>query len=247
MKETEKEKKAKQYFGPDSDWNIRPYLAVGLIFFIVFCCCILVVCILFRFEAIKNGINIFLSIAQPIIVGLALGYLLNPVMMFFERFLLKAVDARGGKNKFRRLIRTVSSILAVLVFILIIATLLSMVIPQVSANIMSLMDNLPGQINTLIRNMNEWQFGSHEITNMIETNLMTLVEFMEDWLKNSLLPQTKDYVTSVTNGVINILVAFKNVVIGLIVSIYAMCEKENLKVSPKRSYLRSFRRVPQIR
>ena len=43
----------------------------------------------------------------------------------------------------------------------------------------------------------EWQFGSHEITNMIETNLMTLVEFMEDWLKNSLLPQTKDYVTSV--------------------------------------------------
>ena len=234
MKETEKEKKAKQYFGPDSDWNIRPYLAVGLIFFIVFCCCILVVCILFRFEAIKNGINIFLSIAQPIIVGLALGYLLNPVMMFFERFLLKAVDARGGKNKFRRLIRTVSSILAVLVFILIIATLLSMVIPQVSANIMSLMDNLPGQINTLIRNMNEWQFGSHEITNMIETNLMTLVEFMEDWLKNSLLPQTKDYVTSVTNGVINILVAFKNVVIWLIVSIYAMCEKENFEGQSKK-------------
>ena len=26
-----------------SDWNIRPYLAMGLTFFIVFCCCILVV------------------------------------------------------------------------------------------------------------------------------------------------------------------------------------------------------------
>ena len=42
----------------DSDWNIRPYLAIGLIFFIVFCCCILVVCVLFRFNAIKEALEL---------------------------------------------------------------------------------------------------------------------------------------------------------------------------------------------
>ena len=76
-----------------SDWNIRPYLAMGLTFFIVFCCCILVVWMVFRSRDVKSIFGMFVSIAQPILYGLAIGYLINPIMMFFERLLLKAADA----------------------------------------------------------------------------------------------------------------------------------------------------------
>lgn len=176
----------------------------------------------------------FVGIAQPILYGLAIGYLINPIMMFFERRLTKLVAYMGGKQKFRRLIRTVSSILAVLVFLLIIAMLLSMVIPQLSENISHLVDTLPGQITMLVKLMDDWQFGNHEIVQMIEENLMIFVDWLQDFLENSLLPQTKDYVISFTNGVINVLVAFKNIIIGLIVSIYAMCEKENFEGQSKK-------------
>ena len=54
-----------------SDWNIRPYLAMGLTFFIVFCCCILVVWMLFRWQDVKSMFGMFVSIAQPILIGLA--------------------------------------------------------------------------------------------------------------------------------------------------------------------------------
>lgn len=218
----------------DSDWNIRPYLAMGLIFFIVFCCCIVVVCILFRFSEIKAVFNMLMRIAQPIIYGLAIGYLINPIMMFIEKKLLKLTDKKSGNKKIRRIIRTVSSILAVLVFIMVIAALISMVIPEVSANLSNLVDTMPAQMNSFIVHLNEWEFGNQELVSMVETYLMTAADWMEDWLKNSLLPQTKDYVATVTSGVINVLVAFKNIVIGLVVSIYAMCEKENFEGQSKK-------------
>lgn len=234
MEKDDKKQTIRQQLKSGSDWNIRPYLAMGLTCFIVFSCCILVVCVLFRFQDIKAVFSMFISIAQPILYGLAIGYLINPIMMFFERGLLKLADHKGVKKKFRRLIRTVSSILAVLVFLLVIATLLSMVIPEVSANISNLVDTLPAQINSFIVHLNDWEYGNHKITAMLEEYLVTAADWMEDWLKNSLLPQTKDYVATVTSGVLNVLNAFKNIVIGLIVSIYVMCEKENFEGQAKK-------------
>lgn len=233
--DNKKEKQTiRQQLRSGSDWNIRPYLAMGLTFFIVFCCCILVVCVLFRFQDIKAMASMMAGIAQPILYGLAIGYLINPIMMFFERILLKLADAKGVKKKFRKLIRTVSSILAVVVFIMIIAMLLSMVIPEVSANISNLVDTMPAQMNSFIVHLNEWEYGNHKVTAMLEEYLVTAAGWMEDWLKNSLLPQTKDYVATVTSGLINVLNAFKNIVIGLIVSIYVMCEKENFEGQSKK-------------
>lgn len=234
MVKDEKKQTIRQQLKSGSDWNIRPYLAMGLTFFIVFCCCILVVCVLFRFQDIKAMSSMIATIAQPILYGLAIGYLINPIMMFFERLLLKAADARGVKKKWKKLIRTVSSILAVLVFLLIIVMLLSMVIPEVSANISNLVDTMPAQINSFIVHLNEWEYGNREITAMLEEYLVTAADWIEDWLKNSLLPQTKDYVATVTSGLINVLNAFKNIVIGLIVSIYVMCEKENFEGQTKK-------------
>ena len=217
-----------------SDWNIRPYLAMGLTFFIVFCCCILVVWMLFRWQDVKSMFGMFVSIAQPILIGLAIGYLINPIMMFFERWISNLAERKGVQKKFRRIIRTVSSILAVFVFILVIAMLLSMVIPEVSANVSHLVDTMPAQINSFIVHLNDWEFGNEKITAMLEEYLTTAADWIEDWLKNSVLPQTKDYVATVTSGLINVLNALKNIVIGLIVSIYVMCEKENFEGQSKK-------------
>ena len=234
MDKDEKKQTIRQQLKSGSDWNIRPYLAMGLTSFIVFSCCILVVCLLFRFEDIKSVFHMFVGIAQPILYGLAIGYLINPIMMFFERYLLKLADRKGKNKKLHRMIRTISSILAVLVFIFIIILLISMVIPEISANVANLVDTMPAQMNSFIVHLNDWEYGNHKIIAVVEDYLLTAADWIEDFLKNSLLPQTKDYVATVTSGVLNVLNVFKNIVIGLIVSIYVMCEKENFEGQTKK-------------
>lgn len=234
MKKTEKIPEKTGRSSSKSDWNIRPYLAMGLIIFIVFCCCLFVVFLVFRFDQIKGAISSFADIAQPILYGLAIGYLMNPVMTWIERRVLQLMKSKGENTKYRRLVRTLSSIFAVLIFILVIASLLSMVIPQVVSNISNLVDTLPSQVNAFTAHMGEWKFGNDEVTAFIETYLTSIVDWLEDWLRNSILPQAKDYAASITSGVINIINVVKNIVIGLIVSIYVMCEKEQFEGQSKK-------------
>ena len=82
MENTEKKPAENQVRESESDWDIRPYLSIGLVVFIVFFCCSILVWVLFRFIAIKGAIGGFMNIAQPILYGLAIGYLMNPFMMF---------------------------------------------------------------------------------------------------------------------------------------------------------------------
>ncbi len=109
-----------------------------------------------------------------------------------------------------------------------------MVMPQVMGNISYLVDTLPGQINTLVSQMGDWRIGEYEVKVLLETYLLEITDWLEDWLRNSLLPQTKDYVASITSGVINVFVALKNILIGMVVSIYVMCEKENFEGQSKK-------------
>ena len=44
--EEDKEKKSVKR----SDWDIRPYLAIGALIFLVFCCCIVVFTMIFKYS-----------------------------------------------------------------------------------------------------------------------------------------------------------------------------------------------------
>ena len=62
---------------------------IGLMVFITFVCCILFFFSVLRYQGFANGWHKVISAAQPIIIGLVLAYLLNPVMKFLERHLYK--------------------------------------------------------------------------------------------------------------------------------------------------------------
>ena len=62
------------------------YLAkIGLMIFVTFACCILFFFMLFRFNGFASAWKVLTKAAQPIIIGLVLAYLLNPIMMFLEK------------------------------------------------------------------------------------------------------------------------------------------------------------------
>ena len=63
-----------------SDWDIRPYLAIGALIFLVFCCCIAVFTVIFKYAALKKACAVFMGVLQPILIGAVLGYLFNPLM-----------------------------------------------------------------------------------------------------------------------------------------------------------------------
>ena len=60
-----------------SHWDMRPYLAIGGMAFIVFCCCLVVGFVFFRFDKVAQVLSKIMGALQPIIIGGILAYLLQ--------------------------------------------------------------------------------------------------------------------------------------------------------------------------
>ena len=71
-----------------ANWNIKPYLAMGLTAFIVIVACISVFFLIYRYTGLTELWNKLLGILQPITIGLIIAYLVNPIVKFEEKYLL---------------------------------------------------------------------------------------------------------------------------------------------------------------
>ena len=112
------------------------------------CVCIVFCVILLSLGSIGRGIAKFFSIISPVIIGLVLAYIINPVAMFFNRVVFK--KAKSDSKKW-----VVSVIFAMIIVLLIVALLVASLIPQVVDSIMQLSENYESYVNSFMRFMNE--------------------------------------------------------------------------------------------
>lgn len=234
--EEDKEKKSVKR----SDWDIRPYLAIGALIFLVFCCCIAVFTVIFKYAALKKACAAFVGILQPILIGAVLGYLFNPLMRRIDTGLCGLILPKvKNKEKVKHVIRTVSSILTLLIFLTLFGMIIYMIVPALMESIVNLVNTMSANVEHFIDWYNNLSLpgkGSGEW----ERYLLMAAEYIEEWFDNSLVPQLQDftqwqnYLTSITLSAINVVVVLKNVVIGLIVSIYVLMEKERFEGQAKK-------------
>lgn len=234
--EEDKEKKSVKR----SDWDIRPYLAIGALIFLVFCCCIAVFTVIFKYAALKKACATFIGVLQPILIGAVLGYLFNPLMRRIDAGLCAWILPKAKqKDKVKHTIRTVSSILTVLVFLMLFGLIIYMIVPALIESIVNLVDTMSVNVEHFINWYNQLSIpgkGSGEW----ESYLLMAAEYIEEWFDESVVPQLQDftrwqdYLTSITVSAINVVVVLKNVVIGLIVSIYVLMEKERFEGQAKK-------------
>lgn len=221
------EENSKKTENRKANWNIKPYLAIGLTAFIVIIASISVFFLIYRYAGLAELWNKLSNILQPITIGLILAYLVNPIVKFEEKhllpFLKKRMKNQNRAEKFSRMI----SILGALIFVgLIIGILLQMVIPELYSSIEGMIVDLPKQVNYFTDWAGSYIDEESEIAKYLEQGLRQGITFFEDWAKTDFLPQTKNILTSLTTGAISVVKVLFNVIIGIIISIYVLMSKE---------------------
>ena len=202
---------------------------IGLMVFITFVCCILIIFSVLRYQGFANGWHKVISAAQPIIIGLVLAYLLNPVMKFLERHLYKLLKDRAKTDgKAKKMARVFAIAGAIIFMIAVIVLLIAAIVPSVTDSIMGIVDTLPTNVANLVKMMQEGRLGNYEVADTIGDALTKLTDYVENWATQTLLPQARTYLIQITSGVINMVKAMFNFVIGIIVAVYVLMIKERL-------------------
>ncbi|MCI5620250.1 MAG: AI-2E family transporter [Lachnospiraceae bacterium] len=215
--------------------GIKKYFSIALVVFLTFCACLAVFIAFYRYQGMLAAFGNLMHVLQPIIIGLVLAYLLNPVMMFVEKGVLKLLDGRlGSRRKEKKVARVIGTFGAVVFLVLIIGLLIEMMLPQLIESISGMLVTLPSQVNSFIDWINGYIKSDNSMAADLEEMLRNVTNYLKEWAETTLLPDVQNYITSVTSGVFSFFKMLLNAIIGVIISVYVMMSKEKFVGQSKK-------------
>lgn len=182
---------------------------------------------LLRLTDISGQVGKALDILKPFLYGSLFAFLLNPIVKQVDAILVPVIEKRTkSREKAEKLSRTAGIALAIVIMAAVIAGLFNMLIPELYQSIRSLVFTLPRQINSLMEQLNEIVKDDSNIGVMVRTFIEEVSVTFENWLKGNFFQQANDIMTILTTGVIDFVGEIFNALIGVIVSIYILYNKE---------------------
>lgn len=184
----------------------------------------LAIMVIFNFDTVMEKLSVLGTVTIPIIIGIFLAYLLNPLMMTFEKRMFKKWSSSPDRKKQGRA-RAFSLTLTMLVVVLAFVLVIVMVLPQLIENIVTIFSNMDSYISTVRDFLNRTFEDYPAIREFFGNPLDDFTKFIGDiWQQYS--SELLGFAGNVANGVWAVLSAMYNVIIGLIISIYLLAKKE---------------------
>ncbi|MBR4051080.1 MAG: AI-2E family transporter [Clostridia bacterium] len=167
------------------------------------------------------------SAAAPVFTGFVMAYIINILMSFYERHYFP----KSGKKAVVKSRRPVSLLGAILTVIGVIALVIVLIVPQLVNCIEMLVAQLPGAIEKLVAKLNGLSFVSDEL-------IASLASI--DWksrigdIAETLFSGVGDVMNVAVSAVSSVFTGIMAFVIGFIVALYLLTDKDKLGGQCKR-------------
>lgn len=197
---------------------------------------------LMNIQPVWNVCKIFLGILSPFIWGLAIAFILNIFMTFYENKVFKSRKKESAKikeknNKTKNIVRkkksgakrTLSIMLSILTIIAVISIILTLIIPQFIEVIRNLISNIPSYLENLKNYGIEITEKVPEINNYIQN-----IHIDTEALKNGIMNISKDVLSVTINQISGVFSGIVNFVIAIVFAVYVLANKEDLKIQAKK-------------
>lgn len=163
-----------------------------------------------------NFVKVILGYLKPVITGVVIAYVMNPMMNFFERTILSKI--RSGALR-----RSLGVFLTTIVVLALVTLLLVSIIPQIIGNTVLFVNNFDSYANSLLKVMNSFRqevarfhVDISEFTNVSDT----IIKYLTKNIPNN--------VGSIINTSMNIGKGVFNGILAFIFAIYFLADKERM-------------------
>lgn len=205
------------------------YIYWGITLFSVIAASILLFFTFLKFDIIlRLFLKIFVAL-EPILLGLLFAYLLSPLVKVIDRhvschvveFLAKKCKEKI-KNK-KKVSRIFSIFLTYLVTFLMIVLFVKFVIPSLFDSLNMMLTNIPVYLNNIYDSLKDLVKNNPELEKLIDQWNTDIVQAV----RSIVLPSMDMIIANITVGISSILKWTINILIGLIVSVYLIYDKDS--------------------
>ena len=217
-------------------WD-KKYLNWGVTAFCVIACSLLFFWTFTQWGVVKEIINMLLSILNPIIVGVVIAYILNPILSFLERTLLMKLGMKifpKHAERAKNFSRTTGILIVLILLVAIIAALLILVLPQLYMSIEKLVVNMQEYYTTAAKWIGDAFERNAEAGTLLSNILSGATNYFTNWVNTGLLPKMQNIIVNLSTGVIGVIKALFGFFVGLIISCYVMYRKEEFTAHAKK-------------
>lgn len=220
------------------------YVRWGVTAFLVIAAGILFYYFVFHSSNILSGLNKLINILMPVVFGLAMAYLLTPVMNYIEtKLLIPICDRLKIRQSPHRsaIIRGMSIFFTTFLFITLIYMLIHMLVSQLVPSIQNIIINFDSYTRNFMNWINRMMDDNPEVKNYVLQLVDQYSERLDDYI-SQLPSNAMVLLKTVTNTATNTISVLWNFLIGFIISIYFMASKEKFKAQAKKMCYAMFER-----
>ena len=199
------------------EWN-KKYTTIAIYAFLVIASSIIVYLMASQAEDLKVKLSGMIATMQPFIIGAAIAYIINFILNFYEKVIFELKYINKLNRKYRR---GLGLVLSYFTAIILIALFMQFVLPQLVDSIVGLSNNIPEYVNDathVIAEISEKFNLESKYMNMIVEKWNELLNYIITLLTN-LIPVIGNFIMTLGSSILNI-------IIGIIVSIYILIDKE---------------------
>ena len=220
----------------------RRYFKWGLTALVVIFISILLVVIFTNLPGFFALLGSIGKILSPLVSGIVIAFLLNPIFNFIDLRLRPLLLKRGmQEKKAKTLSRAVALVFAFLFGGFIVYAFFAMLVPQLYESVMSIVESAP----TYYQSLEKWAVnileGNPEIRTYVEKALETIQTYVQNWVKTSFLSDVQKVLATLTTSVMAVVKSITNFIIGLVASIYILWSKDTFQAQAKKMVVAAFK------
>ena len=211
----------------------KDYFNWGLTVFLTVCAILVFYDVFYKGGTLLGFFNKLTSTLAPVLYGFAMAYLLSPIVNWLERLIRlgwSKWSLTREKTLRRGWLRAVSILITWAIVSYAVYLLMSVLVPQLIDSITTLINNAESYYNQIYDWADNLLKKNPNISNWVRLNLERYYQDALSLLTEKILPGAQQMLTSVTGGVISsilgVVVFAKNLIIGIIISVYLLAMKE---------------------
>lgn len=206
------------------------YFKWGLTAFLVIVFSILFLFTVYNMNTVSQGVSKVFNVIMPVIIGIVIAYLINPIMRFIEVDLIEKNIEKSGKTitkKAHTRHRVEALVLAFIIISYLVFAFFKSVVPELIYSIRSIISHFDTYYNNVVNLFNSiiannGILAENDITSFINEHSDDISSFFTE----SFIPNIKDMLQTVSVGVVSTVGALFDLILGIIIAIYLLLSKE---------------------
>ncbi len=232
----------------------KTYLRLGATLVASACLVLVFYDTFFQSRVLLDFFDKLTGVLSPVIYGLAFSYLLAPIVDFFGRCIERAFPKAKAS-----VVRGLSILITWLCVIAMIYLMFSILIPELVESVKTLAANFESYYKTVYNWVtalveNENLFSDEVLSDQVLSALNDYYDKLVKWITDTVIPQAQVAIVAVTGGIWSVIIFLKNLLIGMMISVYLLARKEGFArqskkllyaILPETPYRRTLRAVAE--